>query len=110
MNISIFNATKNPPISLPIILPGAAYISHCISVGIIRPIKRYIKDITTPFFTTPDELADISTIRLIIYTDSHESLLVFDRGGISEGVFLSNDIHAVCQSKTILKNIKEIKG
>lgn len=75
------------------------------------PIKCYQgdRDIVTAFFCPPTEETDASTIKLIIYTDGCESLLIVDREGILEGVYLSNDIHAIYQSKTILKNIQEIK-
>lgn len=83
------------------------------SVAENLPIKCYLgdKDINSAFFCPPQAVSDSNTIKLIIYTDSHEALLIFDRGGVTEGegVFLSNDIHAIYQSKTILKNIREIK-
>ena len=74
------------------------------------PVKCYLgdKDINSAFFSPPSEVTDVSTIKLVIYTDRHESLLVFERNGILEGVFLSNDIHAIYQSRTFLKNRKEI--
>jgi len=74
-------------------------------------VKCYLgdKDINSAFFCPPQEVSDVSTVKFIIYTDRHESLLIFDRGSILEGVFLSNDFHALYQSKTILKNIREIK-
>jgi len=76
------------------------------------PFKCYLgdKDINSAFFCPPREESGISTIRFIIYTDRQESLLVFDRKDIPEGVFLSNDIHALYQSRIILKNIRKING
>lgn len=74
------------------------------------PFKCYLgdKDINSAFFMPSKNTSDKIIIKLIIYADGHESLLIFDRSGILEGLFLSNDIHAIYQSKTILKNIREI--
>ncbi|MBN1431514.1 MAG: TrmB family transcriptional regulator [Methanomicrobiaceae archaeon] len=74
------------------------------------PLKCYLgdKDVNAAFFR-PQQEPEASRIKLIIYSDGRESLLVFDREGIYEGVFLSNHIHAAYISRMILKNITEIK-
>nr|WP_281069312.1 helix-turn-helix domain-containing protein [Methanomicrobium sp. W14] len=77
----------------------------------LTPGKCYIgdKDIKTSFFDLPEGVSDNGIIKLIIYADRHESLLVFENEDNLEGVYLSNDIHAVYLSKTLLKNIREIE-